>query len=775
MRPRRAIWPSACLASVMSWMMPRRRPRLAGGVARHLGFLVHDARRAVRPDDAEVEAERRAVLDRPARGRLDARAVVRVHGPDEPLRRGCELLRFMPEDAKGFVGPGQASGGEVPVPVAEMGDALGVGELHRACAQRLFGAHPFGDVLAGGNEVGDAALLVLERRDGFFLVVQIAVFAPVDEGFVEHLAGVNGFPQRAVEALAVLARLDDIRFFPDRLGEGIARGLLVARVDVLDHALGVGDEHRVGGLLDGARELVCLGLGVPALDLGHATRGANLQDRLHGPGIAHRFAVHHHQQTQRPAGGIEQRVADITINAHLPEHVVVRELLLDVVRVLARGLADDVVARRAPELVGKVVHQPALGADGDGLHGIVPAGDHLTDEGEVHVQRLGEIEHQRAEEFLTGDGGDRVRHVLERVLGAQPFGLGAVEMQRERERFGEARDEPFVLVSKRPSVRFLAQIRPAVHPTVTRDRHSQQAFHRRVVRREADGTRVTRHVLKPQCVILPDDDAEQPLAFGQAADARGLLGCDAGVHELLELAGVVEQADGGVARADEGGERFDGVLQQLGFAAVDGEQAQQAQRDRVQVHDRRRGGGQRRALEQRVEQARARHRAEERAVRFQHRHGLGFLPVQVRDGVGERSLRRDRRRRRSRQQVGEDAFVIGGGLAGRHQAEKPSAAGRVVIRGKNGIHRFSRLLRRRALIRADAHHRTQGVARRRHGYRLSASSATSTSRSRCRISSSPMSGLIWETTNAISLSFGMRRMIALRTMMSLMTSSSISR
>ena len=213
MRPRRAIWPSACLASVMSWMMPRRRRGLPAGSratsASSCTMRVAPSGRTMRKsrlNGAPSSIARRAVVW--------TRAVVRVHGPDEPLRRGCELLRFMPEDAKGFVGPGQASGGEVPVPVAEMGDALGVGELHRACAQRLFGAHPFGDVLAGGNEVGDAALLVLERRDGFFLVVQIAVFAPVDEGLVEHLAGVDGFPQRAVEALAVLARLDDIRFFP---------------------------------------------------------------------------------------------------------------------------------------------------------------------------------------------------------------------------------------------------------------------------------------------------------------------------------------------------------------------------------------------------------------------------------------------------------------------------------------------------------------------------------------------------------------------------------
>lgn len=176
-----------------------------------------------------------------------------------------------------------------------------------------------------------------------------------------------------------------------------------------------------------------------------------------------------------------------------------------------------------------------------------------------------------------------MRHLLQDGVRAPALGLGAVEAQGQRQRLGEAGDEQFVLLGERRAVGPFAQVHASVNRAVVRHRHGEQAFHRRVVRREADGARVACHVIEAQRVIFLDDDAEQSLALRQAPDARGLFGGDAGVNELLQLAGFIDDADGAIARADQRGQRLDAFLQQLLFDAMDCQEVQQAQRGGVQV------------------------------------------------------------------------------------------------------------------------------------------------------------------------------------------------
>ena len=122
--------------------------RPAGFIEGDLGLFVHDALGAVGPHDAVIHAVRLFFLQGSVDRVLDGLTVVRMHRLKERLIGRGELLRREPEDAVDFIGPAQFVGGDVPVPAAEMRDALGVCQTGRALAQ-----HPFR--LAHGREVTD--------------------------------------------------------------------------------------------------------------------------------------------------------------------------------------------------------------------------------------------------------------------------------------------------------------------------------------------------------------------------------------------------------------------------------------------------------------------------------------------------------------------------------------------------------------------------------------------------------------------------------------------
>ena len=112
-----------------------------------------------------------------------------------------------------------------------------------------------GHVLLDGQVARDPAALVAHRRDRGLLPEELAVLAAVQELAPPDAPGGERDPQVLVHLGRRLARLEQARVGPHGLGRGVARDLGEARVDVLDHALRVRDDHHHRALLDGLPEL----------------------------------------------------------------------------------------------------------------------------------------------------------------------------------------------------------------------------------------------------------------------------------------------------------------------------------------------------------------------------------------------------------------------------------------------------------------------------------------------------------------------------------------
>ena len=78
---------------------------------------------------------------------------------------GSELARRQPEDAVSLVGPVQIVGDDVPVPIADVGDALRLGQPGFARAQGALGLFALRDIAPTRSAVQDLAVLVANGRD----------------------------------------------------------------------------------------------------------------------------------------------------------------------------------------------------------------------------------------------------------------------------------------------------------------------------------------------------------------------------------------------------------------------------------------------------------------------------------------------------------------------------------------------------------------------------------------------------------------------------------
>src|SRR5918996_5809832 len=78
-----------------------------------------------------------------------------------------------------------------------------------------------------------------------------------------------------------------------------------------------------------------------------------------------------------------------------------------------------------------------------------------------------------------------------------------------------------VLVCESPAAFLLGQVEVSVGDAAEKDRHAEEAAHRRMVRREAYGARIVAEVLQPQRVRLADENPEDAPASRQGGD-RGV-------------------------------------------------------------------------------------------------------------------------------------------------------------------------------------------------------------------------------------------------------------
>ena len=107
----------------------------------------------------------------------------------------------------------------------------------------------------------------------------------------------------------------------------------------------------------------------------------------------------------------------------------------------------------------------------------------------------------------------------------------------------------------------LGEVEVAEHAVANAHRHAEEAVHRWMLGREADGATVVGHGPQPDRARVDRQRAEQPLAFGQRADARGGLLVDPDVDELLQPAAGRQHAQCAVARIHQPAGRLDDVAQ----------------------------------------------------------------------------------------------------------------------------------------------------------------------------------------------------------------------
>ena len=124
-------------------------------------------------------------------------------------------------------------------------------------------------------------------------------------------------------------------------------------------------------------------------------------------------------------------------------------------------------------------------------------------------------------------------------------------------------DELLVLLGERLGL-LLGQVEIAERPAAEQDRHTQEAVHRRMVGRKADGARIVADRLQPQRARVGDQGAENAAAAREISDLRNGLLVEAGVDEALEpRTGGIDHAQRRVAGAGQCGGRLGQLQQQI--------------------------------------------------------------------------------------------------------------------------------------------------------------------------------------------------------------------
>ena len=118
--------------------------------------------------------------------------------------------------------------------------------------QALLCFHVLGNVLAGGNEVGDIIPFVLERRYGSLLIVQLSVAVTIDKYVAKRLAVVDRVPEFCIKTRFMKFLFHEIRLFPHDLVAVATADTFIGRVDVLDSAVPVHNHDSIVRLLQGA-------------------------------------------------------------------------------------------------------------------------------------------------------------------------------------------------------------------------------------------------------------------------------------------------------------------------------------------------------------------------------------------------------------------------------------------------------------------------------------------------------------------------------------------
>ena len=215
----------------------------------HSAPLAHRPAGGVDPDPAagggdqlQLQVERRRLPDRPVQGRLEDRDRLRGVEPHRRGHRGGVLGRAGVVDPVGLLGPEQGAGGQVQLPAAHLGQALGfVQQLVQAAQVRLQPA-ALADV---PDQALDVALALVQEGTGAHLHREAAAVAAPVQGLEPDRLGPLDHLELAAELGDALRgpQVPDVE--PEQLLAGIAVGRQGPVVDVQQPAGLVHQQDRV--------------------------------------------------------------------------------------------------------------------------------------------------------------------------------------------------------------------------------------------------------------------------------------------------------------------------------------------------------------------------------------------------------------------------------------------------------------------------------------------------------------------------------------------------
>ena len=84
-------------------------------------------------------------------------------------------------------------------PVGQAGEHI----VMRQVLKTILRFNTLGDVFSGGNEMSDFAKLILQRRNGFLIVIKRAIFFSVNDNVPKHLAAQYGVPQPFIKRVVM--------------------------------------------------------------------------------------------------------------------------------------------------------------------------------------------------------------------------------------------------------------------------------------------------------------------------------------------------------------------------------------------------------------------------------------------------------------------------------------------------------------------------------------------------------------------------------------------
>ena len=163
---------------------PQQAPRLAVFLEDDFALVMHIAHRTVGPDEAADQIIRLHSCQGRVERLSHPRLIFRVYTLHHQYQRRGEFMRVKPKDAINFLGPDYFAGFQIPFPIPQMGQPLGLGQPGLALPELFLRPFPGRNIVspeAGHIKPGDNVNILFEDRIfNLHFAIKLPAFRPAD-------------------------------------------------------------------------------------------------------------------------------------------------------------------------------------------------------------------------------------------------------------------------------------------------------------------------------------------------------------------------------------------------------------------------------------------------------------------------------------------------------------------------------------------------------------------------------------------------------------------